>query len=250
MKRLHIIVILTLLFWVSAWWLSSMVLFGVATLIFLIVISLGVVFPRMRLFGEFICRGKSSLRRVALTFDDGPDERSTPALLELLREAHIQAAFFGIGKRVAAHPELAARIVREGHLLENHSHAHSNLTNLFSVKKLREDFFLASWEIENATKTTPRFFRPPMGLSNPRIFKAASALSLKVIGWTARGLDTKLTDPKKIVARIERRLKPGAIILLHDGNIPAERLLATVKLLLEKLRALEYEIVRLDRILT
>ena len=179
----------------------------------------------------------------------GPDERSTPALLELLREARIQAAFFGIGKHVAAHPELAARIVQEGHLLENHSYAHSNLTNTFSVGKLREDFSLASAEIEKATGIAPRCFRPPMGLSNPRIFRVASALGLKVIGWTARGLDTKLTAPEKIVARIERGLVPGAIILLHDGNIPVERLITTVKLLLEKLRAHEYEIVRLDQIL-
>lgn len=227
-----------------------MVLFCITAFALLIVISLGVVFPRMRLFGDYICHGASFPRRVALTFDDGPDERSTPALLELLREARIEAAFFGIGKRVAAHPELAARIVQEGHLLENHSYAHSNLTNIFSVAKLHGDLSQASAEIEKATGIAPRCFRPPMGLSNPRIFQVARKLGLNVIGWSTRGLDTKLTDPKKIVARIERRLKPGAIILLHDGNIPAERLLATVKLLLEKLRALEYEIVRLDRILT
>jgi peptidoglycan/xylan/chitin deacetylase (PgdA/CDA1 family) len=89
-----------------------------------------------------------------------------------------------------------------------------------------------------------------MGLSNPRIFQAARALDLKVVGWSARGLDTQATDPEKIVHRIARKLKPGAIILLHDGNIPAERLVATVKLLLGRLRLLGYEVVRLDRILT
>jgi peptidoglycan/xylan/chitin deacetylase (PgdA/CDA1 family) len=89
-----------------------------------------------------------------------------------------------------------------------------------------------------------------MGLSNPRIFQVARALGLTVIGWSARGLDTRITEPARIVARIERRLKPGAIILLHDGNIPAERLLATVKLLLDRLRALGYDVARLDRMLT
>jgi len=64
------------------------------------------------------------------------------------------------------------------------------------------------------------------------------------------GLDTKLTEPERIVARIARRLEPGAIILLHDGNIPAERLVATVKMLLDRLRALEYEVVRLGLMLT
>ena len=93
------------------------------------------------------------------------------------------------------------------------------------------------------------FFRPPVGLSNPNVFHAATALRLKVIGWSIRSLDTRLTDPERIVQRIERGLKPGAIILLHDGNIPAERLVVTVKLLLTKLREHGYEVVRLDRML-
>jgi peptidoglycan-N-acetylglucosamine deacetylase len=77
----------------------------------------------------------------------------------------------------------------------------------------------------------------------------ARSLGLTVVGWSARGLDTKLTEPERIAARITRRLGPGAIILLHDGNIPAERLVVTVKLLLAKLRERGYEVVRLDRML-
>jgi peptidoglycan/xylan/chitin deacetylase (PgdA/CDA1 family) len=71
-----------------------------------------------------------------------------------------------------------------------------------------------------------------------------------VIGWTARGLDTRIAEPQKIVARIAKRLRPGAIVLLHDGNLPAERVVATVKLLLETLRERGYEVVRLDELLT
>jgi peptidoglycan/xylan/chitin deacetylase (PgdA/CDA1 family) len=88
-----------------------------------------------------------------------------------------------------------------------------------------------------------------MGLSNPRAFRVARSLGLTVVGWSARGLDTKITEPERIVARIERRLEPGAIILLHDGNIPAERLIVTVKMLLDRLRTLGYDVVRLDQLL-
>ena len=88
-----------------------------------------------------------------------------------------------------------------------------------------------------------------MGLSNPRIFRAAREFNLQVIGWSARSLDTIFTDPEKIVARIERQLESGAIILLHDGNILAERLLPTVKLLLATLRESGYDVVRLDKML-
>ena len=89
-----------------------------------------------------------------------------------------------------------------------------------------------------------------MGLSNPRIFRVARELKLAVIGWNARGLDTQITEPGKIVARIVRRLQPGGIILLHDGNIPAARVITTVKLLLAGLRERGYEVVRLDELLT
>ena len=74
-------------------------------------------------------------------------------------------------------------------------------------------------------------------------------LGLTVVGWTAGGLDTRLTSSERIVMRITGKLKPGAIILLHDGNIPAERLVTTVKMLLERLRTLKYEVVRLDQLL-
>jgi len=104
--------------------------------------------------------------------------------------------------------------------------------------------------IQEAAGVVPKLFRPPLGLSNPRIFRVARALGLTVVGWTARGFDTKLTDPNLIVARIIRKLQPSAIILLHDGNIPADRLVTTVKILLDTLRGLDYEVARLDKVLT
>jgi len=223
---------------------------GIGAVIFLLAcIGLGVAFPQLSLFGRFVCRGPRGRKCVALTFDDGPDERSTPALLELLAERGVKAAFFGVGKRVAAHPDIAARIVREGHLLENHSYAHSNATNFFTVQRLRTELNQAQEAIRQATGIAPTCFRPPMGLSNPRVFRAAREAGLTVIGWSARGLDTKLTDSEEVVSRICRRIEPGTIVLLHDGNIPAERLITTVKTLLDRLRALDYEVVRLDQLL-
>jgi peptidoglycan/xylan/chitin deacetylase (PgdA/CDA1 family) len=208
-----------------------------------------VAFPQLSFFGKFICHGKNSQLCVALTFDDGPDVRSTPQLLDLLQAEKIEVAFFCVGERVAANTELAARIVREGHLLQNHSYAHSHFTNFFSIVRLRTELLQTQTVIQEATGITPQFFRPPMGLSNPRIFRAARELDLKVIGWSARGLDTQISDPQRIVACIARRLEPGAIILLHDGNIPAERLVLTIKLLLATLRERGYQTVRLDKML-
>jgi peptidoglycan/xylan/chitin deacetylase (PgdA/CDA1 family) len=249
LTRYHVVLGIAVILGVFALILRNFAL-AICALIFLLVsIGLGVAFPQLSLFGPFLCAGPRGRKRVALTFDDGPDERSTPALLEFLRQRGVQVAFFGVGKRVAAYPDIAARIVREGHLLENHSHAHSNATNFFSVPRLQIELSQAQEAIRQATGIAPVYFRPPMGLSNPRVFRTANELGLKVIGWTARGLDTRVTDSEKVVSRICRRIKPGAIILLHDGNIPADRLVTTVKTLLDRLRTLDYEVVRLDHLL-
>jgi len=212
-------------------------------------IGLGVALPQLNFFGPFICRGKTSSRQVALTFDDGPDARSTPALLELLRNEGVPATFFCIGKRVAAERELASRIADEGHLLGNHTYHHSNLTNFFGPRLLREELQLTQAAIAASTGVAPLHFRPPMGLSNPFTFYVARRLGLRVLGWTIRSLDTRITQPERVVQRVSARLEPGAIILLHDGNIPAERLVLTVKLLLAKLREQNYLVVRLDKLL-
>jgi peptidoglycan/xylan/chitin deacetylase (PgdA/CDA1 family) len=240
---------MALLFGALALAFHDFVIFVVVVFAFLTITGLGVAFPQLSLFGKFICRGKNLRRCVSLTFDDGPDALSTPALLDLLQAEKIEASFFCVGERVKANSELAARIVREGHLLQNHSYAHSNLTNFFSADRLRTELLQTQKAIEETTGITPQFFRPPMGLSNPRIFRAAKSLGLKVIGWSARGLDTQISDPQRIVARIARRLEPGAVILLHDGNIPVERLVLTVKLLLAILRERGYAVVRLDKMI-
>ena len=249
MTRFNLATLITLPLAILAVGSSHWVIAGVLMLNLLLLIGLGSAIPQMRFFGPVVCQGKGPRRCVALTFDDGPDERSTPTLLQLLRESGVKAAFFGVGRRVAENPELAAQIVSEGHLLENHSYEHSNLTNFFSVPRLRDDLVLAQESVHKATGIRPRFFRPPIGLSNPRVFRVALELGLTVVGWTAGGLDTRLTSSERIVMRITRKLKPGAIILLHDGNIPAERLVTTVKMLLDRLRTLEYEVVRLDQLM-
>ncbi len=248
--RFHIAVILTLTLCVVTPTTHVALVGDVALGVLLILIGLGVVFPQLRFFGPFICSGNNSHRRVALTFDDGPDTRSTPALLDWLREEKIEGTFFCIGKNVTTNRELTARIAREGHLLGNHTFNHSYGTNFFTAARLREELTQTQTAIAEATGGAPNYFRPPMGLSNPRTFRMAHELGLPVIGWSARGLDTQCQDSETVVARILRRVQPGGIILLHDGNIPAERLLQTVKLLVAKLRERDYEIVRLDKILT
>jgi peptidoglycan/xylan/chitin deacetylase (PgdA/CDA1 family) len=249
MTRFHIAALGAALVAASALAFRSLTLLMLSALALFVVMTLGAFIPRLSLFGRFICYGSCVKRRVALTFDDGPDEISTSAVLDFLRNQNLKAAFFCIGRRVTASPAVVARIAREGHLLGNHSYNHPNLINFFSVARLRDEMRQTQSAIRSAAGEAPAMYRPPMGLSNPRTFRAARAESLQVIGWTARGFDTRTKSPQRVVSRIARRLRPGAIILLHDGGIPAERLLATLQLLLDTLRSECYEVVRLDELL-
>lgn len=249
MTRFHMLAMLTALTGVVAIAMGNFVALSIVVVVFLLAMGFGVALPQWRMFGPFICEGRASQREVAITFDDGPDPRSTPALLDLLRNENVPATFFCIGRNVAAHPDIVALIAKEGHLLGNHTYHHSNLTNCFGVARLTEEMSRTQISIRDAAGTAPVYFRPPMGLSNPRVFHAAADVGLKVIGWTARGIDTQIRDSNRVVQRILRGVRPGAIILLHDGNIPPERLLTTVKLLLAKLREQGYQFVRLDHLL-
>ncbi len=250
MKRYHFAALVAVVLAALALlWHNVALLLGVVAA-FIAAIGLGVTCPRLRFFGPFRCRGDRSRNWVAITFDDGPDPRSTPQLLELLHHRRVPVTFFCVGRRVAEHPALAGQMFREGHMLENHSQTHSKGMNLFSLGHLESELRQTQAAIQQATGVAPKFFRPPFGYSNPRVFRAARSVGLTVVGWTVRGFDTMDTDPDRIVKRIARKLRPGAIILLHDANIPADRLVTTVKTLLDRVHSLGYEVVRLDRILS
>ena len=211
-------------------------------------VGLGVSFPRWEMFGQSVWRIRTDRKAVALTFDDGPDPETTPQLLTLLAERGVRATFFCVGRRVAQYSDLGRRFVAEGHEVENHSQGHSHWTNLFSPRRLRADLNAAQREIQSVTGRVPLYFRPPMCLTNPRVFRVAGELGLRVTTYTARGLDRRPDPPGRIAARLLRHLQPGAILLLHDGGVPAERLLAVVKLLLDRLQAEGYQCVRLDEL--
>lgn len=227
----------------ACWWLLA----ALGTLSGLCV-GLGVSFPQWQMFGANFCRATTPKKIIALTFDDGPDPENTPALLALLAEQNVRATFFCIGNRVASQPELAKRIVAGGHVIENHTFRHSPVSNIFSVARLREELTLAQTEIHRATGRAPVFFRPPAGLTNPRIFRVTGELGLIVTGYTARGLDRRNNAPEKIARRLLAGLQPGAIFLLHDAGVPCDRLLAVVTLVLHQLQAAGYRCVRLDEL--
>jgi len=226
---------------VPQWWL--------VVAVYALVVALGVTFPQLQFFGAILCRVRTGRKAVALTFDDGPDPVVTPVLLDLLKRRGVRATFFCTGQRVEEHPDVARRIVAEGHLMANHSFAHSHRTNLFMTRRLREDLARAQEVIARVAGERPKLFRPPVGLTNPRVFRVAAELGLTVVGWTVRGLDTRRGAPAKVAERIVRRLRPGAIIMLHDGGVTDGVVVPVMELLLAELDRQGYRAERLDELM-
>jgi len=168
---------------------------------------------------------ESAARRgeIALTFDDGPDPEVTPSLLDLLDRRQAKASFFCIGRRVAAHPELAAEIVRRGHRIENHTWSHPSLFSCYLPAGQRREILRAQEAIARVTERVPVWFRPPAGLRNPLLDRELGAAGLRLVSWTRRGYDTVDRDPVRVSARLVAGLAAGDILLFHDGSAARDR---------------------------
>jgi peptidoglycan-N-acetylglucosamine deacetylase len=214
-------------------------------------VGCGVACIRMQFFGPAVCRGRrgdAGRRRVALTFDDGPDPAATPKLLDLLKREGIEAAFFCMGKRVAAHPQLAARIAAEGHVLGNHSYHHRWWSNFMLRAAWRREIGKTQEAIAQAAGVSPGMMRPPMGLTSPSLAAALRQTGLELVGWDVRSLDT-ICSRTTVLRRIGRGVRDGSIILLHDGGADPEGLTAVVGEVIKDLRGRGYTLERLDRLL-
>jgi peptidoglycan-N-acetylglucosamine deacetylase len=201
----------SIIFWETGYvWL---VLAAIA-LLYLGVTAYGSYQIQANYFVKSINKGKT--KAIALTFDDGPDPETTPAILDILLERKVKATFFVIGKKAVKHPELLQRIVDEGHTIGNHSYSHHYLIGFFSKQKLKSDLAQCSQAISDVTGKKPLFFRPPFGVTNPRYAAVLSALGMHSIGWSLRSLDTRAKNKYQLINKIISTIKTRDIVLLHD----------------------------------
>ena len=173
-------------------------------------------FPRWSFFLPMISRGKPGAREIALTFDDGPSPASTPVLLALLAKYELQATFFVIGNKAAAHPELIAAILARGHTIGNHSLRHDYLLVLRGCQALEEDI-RATQDILAKAGIHPLVFRPPIGITSPRLQPVLATLQLQTVTFSCRIFDRGNRKVRHLAARALRQLRPGDILLLHDS---------------------------------
>ena len=182
----------------------------------------GAVAPSSELFGPTV-RHTASSRKIALTFDDGPNPAVTPALLELFDRYSARATFFLIGKFARACPELVKEISMRGHLIGNHSDTHANLF-FRSRAGIRDELARCQDAITaGADAEPPRWMRPPYGYRSPFLSAEIQRAGMRgVVMWSKICWDWKPQPPQRLIERLSRVARPnqshGDIVVLHDGD--------------------------------
>lgn len=161
---------------------------------------------------------------LALTFDDGPHPELTPKLLDILRQKGVRATFFVLGGNVAKYPEIARRIVAEGHEIANHSYSHPALPRL-GAARLKDEVGGTCDIIQQVTGRRPASMRPPYGALNASVEHALLRdYGLNIVLWSVDPLDWKRPGAAEVARRLVEGARPGAILLAHDihpGTIEA-----------------------------
>ena len=156
-------------------------------------------------------------RTMVLTFDDGPDSRYTPAVLDTLAEYDVHAMFFVCGEMAELRPDLLERMVDEGHVVGNHTWSHPLLTQL-SRSQIRSQMERTSDVVEEACGVRPAWFRAPYGAWNRAAFQIGAELGMEPMAWTVDTLDWQTPGARTIADRVEKGAAPGVVVLSHDAG--------------------------------
>jgi len=172
---------------------------------------------RAYLSRRLLCQVSTERKAVALTFDDGPHPRHTPWLLDMLAAKNIQATFFVVGRRVRRYRDVVARAFNEGHEIGNHGDHHLPLSALPAGLIARE-LNVCGDLVQGVTGTRPRFMRPPMGWINDTVLRVSRQQGFEPVIGSIHPQDSRQPGLPVIMRRLQRRMEPGAIIILHDGG--------------------------------
>ncbi|NPD45288.1 MULTISPECIES: polysaccharide deacetylase family protein [unclassified Lentimicrobium] len=186
--------------------------------IYLFIIVLGVVNIRLNFFLPSIQKIEDT-SKVLLTFDDGPHPVYTPLVLDLLDQYQAKAIFFVIGKQAEEAPLLLEEIKSRGHIIGCHTYSHHHLFDIFSEKKMLAEVEKTNKLIEQIAGEKTQFFRPPFGITNPRIANLIKKSGMKSVAWSFRSFDGSRRTNEVILKSIKNKIKGGEILLFHDNRL-------------------------------
>ncbi len=209
--------------------------------------------PRFQGFGPFPYAGPDVPRRVALTFDDGPNEPYTSRLLDTLADRGVRATFFQVGRCAERFPEVTRRVVADGHVLGNHSYGHrarSYLTDPAQVDEISR----GRHALRDVAGVDPLLYRPPWLCHWPWVLAGVRAGGAQVVSGTfVHPFEVLQPDPLRLTAGALRRARPGAILIAHDGREarggPRAHTVAAVGPLIDRLRDQGYGFTTVDELL-
>lgn len=219
--------------------------FFILLLSYLLWLGIGVFSLKKGMFIHAHVEGDPDSHSIALTFDDGP-ATSTEEILDILKQQGITATFFCIGSHIQDHPELLKRIDREGHIIGNHAFRHHVFFPFKSARQIHIELQLTHNLIVSSIGRSPKFFRPPYGVSNPAIARASKQMSYHTIGWSIRSFDTLIKNKVRLLKRLKRKVKPGSVILFHDNR---EHTPAVLSAFLQFVQSNGLRVERLDKML-
>lgn len=186
---------------------------------------------------------------IALTFDDGPDSRSTIKVLDILELYNIPATFFVIGQNIDKHREVIYRAIKNGHQIANHSWSHIRPTSV-STSELIGEVEKTQKKLQEMGITT-KIFRPPYGLVTPQQMEALKALGYKTVIWSIDSMDWYTSNPQEIIQCVLSNVHPGAIILMHCAGGPDNRngTIEALPLIISALKKEGYQFVTIQQLI-
>lgn len=182
---------------------------------------------------------------VAITYDDGPNTKTTNWLLDVLKRKDAEATFFVTGVNAASHPNTLRRIKAHGHTIGNHSYTHPELDKI-TYNEISSQLASTSDAVANATGQRPMWLRPPYGATNGAVAKAAANQGMAQALWNVDTLDWKHKSAKKTCRAAVRKAQAGSIVLMHDIHDPT---VAAAECIIDGLRKKGLEPVSLDRMM-
>jgi len=191
--------------------------------------------------------GPGNEKKVALTFDDGPDGINTPKILDILKENQVPGNFFFKGQRISEYADIVRRTAFEGNLVLSHTFNHWELDR-HTPAEIDQEINLTENAIKDVTGNTPAIFRPPFGAMNETVIKEAEVNNDIIVLWSIDTLDWSQKESENIAQNVLRNVRPGDIILMHSDE-DKQATVEALPIIISGLKARGYKIVGLDELL-
>ncbi len=190
--------------------------------------------------GVVVSRAVTSEKVVALTFDDGPDPAYTPRVLEILKRYSVHATFFEEGRMIQRFPQLSRNVLAQGHVIGNHTYTHPYMNRL-SPQSIQAEIDACDRILASEVGISTPLFRPPRGDWNPAVYHEVVRRHDHLILWTVGLENHEVTTPQAMAQRVLQRVRPGGIILMHDGAfVSRETTVQSLPILIEGLQKRGY----------